>query len=117
MNIGTTGASVRSANTASDRIALLDTAEASVTINDALAIIPPVATVAVGNAVSFSAAGGVPPYLWRVIEGELPLGMSLSLSGKLSGRPFEGISLDETKDCPFTVEVRDQRGETATRLL
>lgn len=34
-----------------------------------------------------TAAGGVAPYVWQVISGDLPPGITLSQSGVLSGRP------------------------------
>lgn len=61
--------------------------------------------------------GGAPPYEWRIVEGELPDGMVLSPEGVISGKPFEDLKVNQTKDVPFTVEVRDQRGETAQQAL
>lgn len=68
-------------------------------------------------AVQLACMGGVPPYRWRVTEGEIPPGMTLSPEGKLSGFPFEGILVNATKDVPFTVEVVDQLGNKAARQL
>lgn len=67
--------------------------------------------------VQLACAGGIPPHVWSVVEGELPPGLKLTPDGKLSGCPFEGISVDDTKDVPFVVEVRDRNGQTARQRL
>lgn len=67
--------------------------------------------------VQLACDGGAPPYRWRLIEGELPPGLQLTPEGKIAGRPFEGIGVDKTKDVPFTVEVKDDLGTTATQRL
>jgi hypothetical protein len=67
--------------------------------------------------VQLACDGGVPPYRWRVAEGELPPGMSLSEDGKLSGQPFKGVSLKDTIEVPFAVEVIDGAGKTARQNL
>ncbi|MBK9167608.1 MAG: putative Ig domain-containing protein [Bryobacterales bacterium] len=56
-----------------------------------------------GSAYSLAlqAAGGTPPYLWQVVSGSLPAGVSLSAGGALSGVPAAGGTFN------FTVEVRD----------
>lgn len=68
-------------------------------------------------AVQLACEGGRPPYRWRVADGELPPGLDLTAEGKLHGRPFEGISVAETKEVPFTVEVRDEEGQAARQSL
>ena len=68
-------------------------------------------------AVQLDAQGGVAPYRWRVKAGELPMGMTLSPEGLLSGKPFEGVAVDVTKDVPFTVEVEDHVGNKAEQSL
>jgi len=68
-------------------------------------------------AVHLACIGGSPPYRWRVTAGELPPGLQLTSEGKIVGRPFEGIGVDKTKDVPFTVEVKDDLGATATQRL
>jgi len=77
----------------------------------------PNARASCGYTVQLACEGGLPPYRWRVVEGELPPGLSLSHEGKLSGLPFEGVGVDVTKDVPFTVEVRDGRGATTRQRL
>jgi len=47
----------------------------------------PAATVGEPYSFTFQAAGGTPPYAWRVVQGQLPPGISLSLAGVLSGTP------------------------------
>ncbi len=54
--------------------------------------------------VQLTARNGVQPYFWRVKEGRLPAGLTLSPSGLLSGVPTEGGSFD------FVVEVTDSSG-------
>ncbi len=36
---------------------------------------------------TFLATGGTPPYLWGIISGSLPSGLSLSTSGVITGTP------------------------------
>jgi hypothetical protein len=51
---------------------------------------------------SLTAAGGVQPYVWSVISGTLPSGLSLNAaSGMLSGTPSQGGQFD------FSVQVSD----------
>ncbi len=68
-------------------------------------------------AVQLACIGGAPPYAWKVVAGSLPPGMELHEEGRLSGRPFEGVGVDETKDVPFTVRVDDGLGNHATQVL
>ena len=63
--------------------------------------------------VQLAAVGGVLPYRWRLVEGELPPGLELEEDGRLHGVPFKDVFVGQTKDIPFTVEVRDGRGQTA----
>lgn len=57
------------------------------------------------------AAGGVPPYAWRVDEGELPVGTALDPAGALAG------FTSDTGEFPFFATVEDTRGETRTVAL
>lgn len=61
--------------------------------------------------------GGAPPYRWRVAAGTLPPGLTLSEDGCISGAPFAGLVVGETREVRFTVEVRDRAGRSATREL
>ena len=54
--------------------------------------------------------GGVGPYKWSVVEGELPPGLVLSDDGYISGVPLEGIGVNKTEEFAFTVEVTDAVG-------
>lgn len=54
------------------------------------------------------AVGGVPPYAWRIDEGTLPTGVSLSAEGDLAG--FS----EQTGEFAFFATVEDTRGETRT---
>ena len=54
-----------------------------------------------------SASGGVPPYSWQIASGSLPMGLSLSAGGTLSGTPTApGTST-------FTLQVTDSTMPTA----
>ncbi len=77
----------------------------------------PNARVSFDYSVQLAAIGGAPPYRWRVVEGELPKGLTLSPEGKLSGCPFEGVAVSEVLDLPFTVELEDQKGSKARQRL
>jgi|GEM_PF-4220840 len=50
---------------------------------------------------SLSAAGGAPPYSWRLVSGSLPWGLTLSGDGQISGTPLEAARF------LFEVEVSD----------
>src|SRR5437660_1612912 len=52
---------------------------------DAFAL--PEAKVGTEYAYQFQSEGGLAPLRWRVLEGELPAGITLELSGKLRGVP------------------------------
>jgi hypothetical protein len=67
--------------------------------------------------IQLACIGGVPPYHWRIIKGELPAGLQLSKEGEIQGCPFEGIAVDKTIDVPFTVEVIDSRGNKSEQKL
>lgn len=57
------------------------------------------------------ATGGVGAYAWSVESGALPAGVALGSSGALTGTPSVAGTF------PFTVEVADDEGRTATRAL
>jgi|GEM_PF-1053050 len=57
------------------------------------------------------AIGGVPPYTWELVKGELPLGVMLRSDGALSGRP------EQDGTFRFTVRVRDDEGRQAAEDL
>jgi hypothetical protein len=67
--------------------------------------------------VQLAGQGGVPPYRWRLVEGELPPGLELTPEGRIHGVPFRGLAVDETKEVVFTVEIKDARGHRAVRKL
>lgn len=68
-----------------------------------------------GAAYSYTlgAAGGVPPYSWRLLTGTLPAGLTLSSAGLLAGQPPSAPLVA----VPLTVQVRDAVGATASRAL
>ncbi len=61
---------------------------------------------------TLTATGGAPPYTWAIIQGSLPLGLSLNpATGVISGIPTTtGVS-------QFTAQVTDNVGSTATKAL
>ena len=54
-------------------------------------------------------SGGVAPFTWRIAEGSLPTGLSLSSAGSLSGTPTNAGTFS------FTFQVTDGTGQVATR--
>lgn len=65
---------------------------------------PGVGTETVGYLHHLEASGGTPPYVFSVIAGETPPGLSLGAQGELTGKPTAA------GDFRFTVEVVDQDG-------
>ncbi len=58
-----------------------------------------------------SASGGTPPYLWTVVSGALPAGITLSSAGLISGTP------GGTGNYSFTARVTDAGGIFAERTF
>jgi large repetitive protein len=58
-----------------------------------------------------AAAGGVEPYRWSIVSGALPAGLTMSLSGAVTGTP------QATGTATVGVQVTDANGATATREL
>jgi len=59
-----------------------------------------------------AADGGIPPYRWRLVEGQVPTGLFLSEEGTLTGTPTEW---GQTK--VFTVTVIDAIGRNTMQML
>lgn len=57
--------------------------------------------------VTLSATGGVPPYYWSVMVGNLPSGLTLNPNGTVSGTPTAAGTAN------FTVQVADSANATA----
>ena len=55
--------------------------------------------------------GGAGPFTWDVVSGSLPLGISLSAAGELTGTPTLSGAFS------FEVRVRDTSGQSATAVL
>jgi Bacterial Ig domain/Putative Ig domain/Immunoglobulin domain/Immunoglobulin I-set domain len=68
----------------------------------------PGATLSGAYIATLAASGGTTPYSWSLSSGSLPTGLSLSSSGSLSGTPAVLGSF------PFTVQVNDAAGHTAS---
>jgi len=63
---------------------------------------------------TLSAVGGVTPYAWSLVDGNLPPGLSLNAtSGQISGTPMACL----TSTYPFTVRVTDSGGQFDTQNL
>ena len=69
------------------------------------------AAVGLHYSLALQAIGGTVPYTWSVSSGSLPLGLSLSPSGVISG------SAQKAGSSTFTVSVQDSAGNTSTRPL
>jgi Putative Ig domain len=79
---------------------------------------PPRAAAGKRYSFGLTAAGGRPPYRWRVTSGALPAGLALSTAGVLSGTPrAEAAAGTPTGRWPVTVAVTDTSGTTATAGL
>lgn len=67
----------------------------------------------VGKAYSTQAtvSGGTAPYIWSVVSGSLPAGLSLGTAGVISGVP------SATAVASFTLKVTDGNGLTSTKAL
>ncbi len=90
----------------------LTTAPLSITIQSPLLIttssLPP-GTVNTPYSATLTAAGGLPPYTWRITSGSLPAGLSLDAnSGLISGTPTTAGTSS------FTVQVSDSQSPPAT---
>jgi Putative Ig domain len=57
---------------------------------------------------SFLASGGTPPYTFAIIAGSLPVGLSMSSAGVVTGTPLS------TGAFPITIQVTDATSTTAT---
>ncbi len=90
------------------------TASLSITVNGTLTItttsVPNGSTNTQYNA-TVNASGGVPPYNWSITSGNLPPGLSPSNNNSLSisGQPTT------TGTYPFTLQVTDNQGNTASQ--
>jgi Putative Ig domain len=71
----------------------------------------PVGVVRVPYTAALTATGGVTPYAWSVISGQLPNGLTLSTSGNISGTP----TIHGTYT--LTAQVKDAQGTTASRSV
>ena len=65
----------------------------------------------VSYAQSLAVTGGTPPYSWSLSSGSLPPGLALSVGGAITGKPGSAGVF------PFTVQVADSLGVTATAQL
>jgi len=84
----------------------------SITVAPALSITPstlPGVTLGGAYSQSLTATGGTPPYTWSIAAGALPKGISLSAAGSITG------TAEVAGTFPFTVQVADSTGATATK--
>jgi F5/8 type C domain-containing protein/putative Ig domain-containing protein len=61
-----------------------------------------------------AAEGGSPPYVWSLVKGTLPAGLTLDGSGAFHGTPAKTARLDSHV---FTVQVTDAKGAVAEKEL
>ena len=72
----------------------------------------PAATQYIAYSTNLAVSGGVAPYTWTIISGELPAGMTLNTStGVISG------TTTLTGTVSFTLQATDANASTATRTL
>ncbi len=72
----------------------------------------PSGTVGVGYSSYIDTLGGVPPYIWSIQSGDLPVGLGLEEStGEISGTP------SEEGTASFIVTVTDSNAKVATKEL
>jgi hypothetical protein len=68
-------------------------------------------TVGVEYFTELSATGGITPYKWAVVGGQVPSGLTLTTGGVLAGTPTKSGTYN------FTVQVTDTTAATATQAL
>ena len=73
----------------------------------------PTATVATGYSASLQATGGNPPYTWKLIQGQLPAGLTLATASNSTGT-ISGIPL-LAGTSTFTVQVTDSEVAPVTK--
>lgn len=71
----------------------------------------PAGTEGVAYSSAVSATGGSSPYSWTISSGSLPLGLSVSAGGQISGTP------SAVGPATFTVKVTDANKQSATAQL
>jgi Putative Ig domain len=67
---------------------------------------------ATGYNTSIVATGGIPPYTWSLISGQLPEGLTFGSNGAITGTPFIVTSTPAV----FTVQVQDSELNPSTGL-
>jgi hypothetical protein len=72
----------------------------------------PVGEVGAAYAASLSATGGTPPYKWSIKNGALAAGLSLSVSGSISGTPTA-----TSGGTPVAFEVQDSSASALTQTV
>ncbi len=86
----------------------------TVTVVAALAVTSPVtlpvSVIGVAYSQTLTSSGGVGPKTWSVVSGALPVGLTLSSDGVLSGTPAGAKG-----GSSFTLQVADAQGQTATQ--
>lgn len=108
---GTVGFTV--AVTDSEAVPASAIANFSIAIQTELAVTslsPPAGTVGISYSTTLAATGGVTPYIWTMLSGSLPAGLSLGSAGVISGTPAtHGTSI-------FTVQVADSETNQETAI-
>jgi hypothetical protein len=66
-------------------------------------------TVGVPAQFDLQVSGGTPPYTFTITQGTLPQGLTLSNTGRISGKPTKAA------DTTVSVRVKDYAGATLTQ--
>lgn len=76
-------------------------------------------TTATAYSANLQASGGIQPYTWSLVQGQLPAGLTLSTSngvtGTISGTPIVTTPLIGGQGPSFTVQVTDSESTPQTR--
>ncbi|MBD0324161.1 MAG: putative Ig domain-containing protein, partial [Aldersonia sp.] len=97
------------ANTVATRSCSIQVAAAGLAVRTAGAL--PQAMVGIPYSTTLAADGGQGPYTWRVVDGALPAGVTLSTNGTITG------TTDATGVYSITVQVTDANRAIANQLL
>jgi hypothetical protein len=78
-------------------------------------------TAGAGYGALLQASGGIPPYTWTLVSGQLPAGLSLltqnDSTGLISGTPILGGTTTVPDTSTFTVRVTDSNTTPATAAI
>jgi Putative Ig domain len=93
--------------TATASLSILVNAAAPLSVNSNSSSLPQGTINQAYPATNLSASGGIQPYSWSITSGVLPVGLTLSGTGQISGTPTASGTFN------FTVKVADSNAPTA----